>query len=215
MPDLFRRGKVLPEGRTNGEEARLIGKGVTALDATKQGSAFHIFSEGEITNPRKGPCPCTHCAAASRRFRVHGVRTCDSRDLKLAATATIMISVLEDRRCGVPAEHWKESRETMKTTKSLLLSAGLAAIMHTANAATIYYTDIVTLAGTAAVVRRVNADGTGMTTLVTGVQHPRGMTLDLASGKMYWTETGLSAIRRANLDGTGPVETVVWTGNTG
>ena len=34
MLDIFRRGEVLPEGRTNEEEVRLIGKGAAPVGGT-------------------------------------------------------------------------------------------------------------------------------------------------------------------------------------
>jgi DNA-binding beta-propeller fold protein YncE len=52
-------------------------------------------------------------------------------------------------------------------------------------------------------IRRANLDGSGMTTLVSGLVNPRGPTLDLVGGKMYWGDNGSGDIRRANLDGSG------------
>src|SRR5213596_4159748 len=56
-------------------------------------------------------------------------------------------------------------------------------------------------------VRRANLDGTGQTTLISGLVGPGGIALDAAGGKMYWTDGDQVAntgdIRRANLDGTG------------
>jgi hypothetical protein len=86
---------------------------------------------------------------------------------------------------------------------------GLIALMtaSAASAGPIYWTDIGGPAGSHTIMR-ANADGSGVETLVTGLRHPRGMSLDIPGGQMYWTEPGLPAIRRAHLDGTG-VETVV------
>jgi sugar lactone lactonase YvrE len=56
-------------------------------------------------------------------------------------------------------------------------------------------------------IRRANLDGTGQQTLVTGAGSPTQIALDVAGGKMYWTDQA-SNILRANLDGTGR-ETVV------
>ena len=82
------------------------------------------------------------------------------------------------------------------------------------NAAEVFYTDIVTVSGTAAVVSRIDSDGTGLTRLFTGILHPRGVAVDRLGGRIYWNELGLGAIRRANLDGSGSVETVVSTGDS-
>ena len=45
----------------------------------------------------------------------------------------------------------------------------------------------------------------------TGLSGPLGITLDLAAGKMYWSDDGNDKISRANLDGSG-VEDLVTTG---
>ena len=51
---------------------------------------------------------------------------------------------------------------------------------------------------------RANLDGTGQQTLASGQRAPTGIALDLAAGKMYWTnQANPGDIRRANLDGTG------------
>jgi hypothetical protein len=52
-------------------------------------------------------------------------------------------------------------------------------------------------------IRRANLDGTGQQILVTGLNAPYAIALDVAGGKMYWTEDFGADIRRANLDGTG------------
>ncbi len=46
---------------------------------------------------------------------------------------------------------------------------------------------------------------------MTGLNQPRGITLDLAAGKMYWPDWGTDKIQRANLDGT-EVEDLVTEG---
>ena len=45
-------------------------------------------------------------------------------------------------------------------------------------------------------------------TLVDGLDLPVDITLDVAAGKMYWTEWSTARIQRANLDGS-QVETLV------
>ena len=50
-----------------------------------------------------------------------------------------------------------------------------------------------------------NLDGTDIETLVTstqGLASPQGIALDVAGGKMYWTDTITVKIQRANLDGS-------------
>ena len=64
-------------------------------------------------------------------------------------------------------------------------------------------------------IRQANLDGSQVETLVSGLNRPRDLVLDVAGGKMYWHETrdfdgdgGTPRIQRANLDGS-QVETVV------
>jgi hypothetical protein len=52
-------------------------------------------------------------------------------------------------------------------------------------------------------IRRANLDGSDIETLISGLTNPRGLALDLAGGKMYWSDTQDNTIYRANIDGTG------------
>jgi sugar lactone lactonase YvrE len=60
-------------------------------------------------------------------------------------------------------------------------------------------------------IQRANLNGAGVEDLVTGLSIPIGIALDVAAGKMYWTDSGPDKIQRANLDGTG-VEDLITTG---
>ena len=62
----------------------------------------------------------------------------------------------------------------------------------------IYWTTLVETSGK---IQRANLDGSNIESLVTGLDYPRGLPLDVAGGKIYWTEDG-RMIRRANLDGS-------------
>ena len=73
-------------------------------------------------------------------------------------------------------------------------------------------------------VLRANEDGTAMKAIVTGqgVAAPDGVAVDVAAGKVYWTNMGVltdaphtpsGSLQRANLDGTG-VEVIVAPGAT-
>ena len=68
-------------------------------------------------------------------------------------------------------------------------------------------------------IQRANLDGSNIETLVTGLNTPRSIALDVAEGKMYWTDYDLfgegdtGKIQRANLDGSN-IETLV-TGSDG
>ncbi len=59
---------------------------------------------------------------------------------------------------------------------------------------------------------RSNLDGSELTTLVRGLNQPALLDLDIAAGKIYWTNQGTDDIRRANLDGSGQ-ETLVTNQN--
>jgi hypothetical protein len=61
-------------------------------------------------------------------------------------------------------------------------------------------------------IRRANLDGSGMETLQSNLTNPRGLALDLAGGKMYWSDTQDNRMYRSNLDGT-MMEPVIDTGH--
>uniref|UniRef100_A0ACD5GWN9 Uncharacterized protein n=1 Tax=Desertifilum tharense IPPAS B-1220 TaxID=1781255 RepID=A0ACD5GWN9_9CYAN len=53
-------------------------------------------------------------------------------------------------------------------------------------------------------IQRANLDGTGVENLiVSGLDRPRAIALDLFNDKIYWVDSGRDIIERANLDGTG------------
>lgn len=97
--------------------------------------------------------------------------------------------------------------------RPLLTSATLFLVLVTgagreAQAGVIYWTEH------RGVISAANADGTGRQPVVTGLEQPNGIALDLAGGMMYWADLGgpnpgeLGDIRRASLNGTGQ-ETLV------
>jgi hypothetical protein len=60
-------------------------------------------------------------------------------------------------------------------------------------------------------IRRANLDGSGVQAVVTGLAFPDLLALDVAGGKVYWTDlTG--KVQRANLDGTGVEDLVTGLG---
>ena len=63
-------------------------------------------------------------------------------------------------------------------------------------------------------IRRAALDGTNIQDLVTKAGAPQGIALDVAGGKMYWTDGGKIRIRRAALDGTS-VQDFIREGITG
>ncbi|MEZ5066061.1 MAG: FlgD immunoglobulin-like domain containing protein [bacterium] len=60
-------------------------------------------------------------------------------------------------------------------------------------------------------IRRTSLDGLASTPLVSGLQSPPAVEVDLSGGKIYWTDFGTDKIQRANLDGSG-IEDLVTTG---
>ncbi len=65
-------------------------------------------------------------------------------------------------------------------------------------------------------IRRANLDGTNIETLYSGLSSPAGMAFDKANNTLYWTENplllGTNQIRRADMDGGGPIDNLVTTG---
>ena len=51
-------------------------------------------------------------------------------------------------------------------------------------------------------IQRANLDGSNVQDLVTGLDYPSGIALDVSAGKMYWVDSGTDKIQRANLDGS-------------
>ena len=71
-------------------------------------------------------------------------------------------------------------------------------------------------------IQRATLDGSNVQDLVTGLSRPVSIAVDIAGGKMYWTDrdsrntsdpAGKNSIQRANLDGT-DVETLILGGNS-
>jgi PKD repeat protein len=50
-------------------------------------------------------------------------------------------------------------------------------------------------------IKRCRVDGSDTTSVVTNLNNPRGIAVDIMEGKMYWSDSG--GIHRADLDGTG------------
>jgi outer membrane protein assembly factor BamB len=55
-------------------------------------------------------------------------------------------------------------------------------------------------------IERVGLDGTGRQAIVTGLNYPFAIALDVGGGSIYWTELISYRIKRASLDGTGVVQ---------
>ena len=51
-------------------------------------------------------------------------------------------------------------------------------------------------------IQRANLDGSQVQDLVTGLDFPDGLALDVSGDKIYWTDRGTDKIQRANLDGS-------------
>ena len=98
----------------------------------------------------------------------------------------------------------------LRTVISLLIVLLVVSILNPltsyAQANYVYWVDT-----TANKIQRANLDGSNVQDIVTGFGRPVCITLDIAGGKMYWTDrdradhtdpAGRSSIQRANLDGT-------------
>ena len=79
---------------------------------------------------------------------------------------------------------------------SQLLELGSGAYDIAANANTVFYS-----LGSANRILKSNADGTGLTTLITGLSFP--FAIDVSATHLYWSEFNSGKIRRSNLDGSG------------
>ena len=64
----------------------------------------------------------------------------------------------------------------------------------------IYWTDVEWVLKSGKI-RRTNLDGSNLQDVVTGLQQPVAVTLDMLRRKVYWTDAGTRKIQRANLNG--------------
>ena len=84
---------------------------------------------------------------------------------------------------------------------------------HSTQAAPFYWSDLGGVPVNTDTIRRANGDGSGIQTVVSGLEEPRGIALDLVDSQIYWADPGASAIMCAALDGSGPVQTVASAGD--
>src|SRR4030095_7739909 len=74
----------------------------------------------------------------------------------------------------------------------------------------IYFTDLANFNAGAGSISRVNTDGSGRKTIVSGLTGANSVTFDVTGGKMYFTAGGNpntnlgGSLQRANPDGTNP-----------
>jgi Low-density lipoprotein receptor repeat class B len=103
------------------------------------------------------------------------------------------------------------SATVLAATSSLVaLMIPLLALAPSASAQ-VYYTAFLAEGGTG--IERAAFDGTGSQSLeVQPTGFADAIALDVAAGKMYWTETSAGAIWRANLDGTEPQTILIDSG---
>lgn len=109
--------------------------------------------------------------------------------------------------------------KSLRFTFPVLLGAALVVLSHAAAAAPskIYFTDggfggpIPDAQG---LVRAVNPDGSGLQTLVTGLDRPRGIAVDSVNGFLFWNDWGNEVTQMSRLDGSG-VGTVLNHGQEG
>lgn len=91
-------------------------------------------------------------------------------------------------------------------TRLARLRIGLTAtvgmlLSNAVDAGTLYFAEIFNPERSDGSIRRVESDGSDMETLVNTGGGVRGLAVDLAGGKLYWTDVEALAIRRAGLDG--------------
>jgi low density lipoprotein receptor-related protein 5/6 len=67
-----------------------------------------------------------------------------------------------------------------------------------------YWTDTLTNK-----IQRANLDGSNVTDLITGLNNPRGIALNLSVGLIYWTNLGNGTIQSANLADGSNIQTLV------
>jgi hypothetical protein len=126
-----------------------------------------------------------------------------------------------------------ETRRTHRCTKGLFLvfMATLLAVLALGVALNLvaaaqqgvrmYWTDVGTITGNGKI-QRADLDGKNVEDLVcatcppehTALTMPIGIALDIAGGKMYWTDAGAAKIQRANLLDGSNIEDLVTTGLT-
>jgi DNA-binding beta-propeller fold protein YncE len=95
--------------------------------------------------------------------------------------------------------------------RSLVLASVSTALVLSASAGaqTLIFADILNNADPQGnSIRQVNIDGSGLHTLVATGGGMRGVDVDRAGGKVYWTDVDNFVIRRANLNGTGQQDLV-------
>lgn len=84
----------------------------------------------------------------------------------------------------------------------------------TAQAQSIYWTDLTDASSQQATIKRMTSSGSPVDTIVGGLGHIRGIEVAFSVGKVYWASgfSGTLFVQRANLDGSGS-ETIVSDGN--
>jgi low density lipoprotein receptor-related protein 5/6 len=85
-------------------------------------------------------------------------------------------------------------------TTGLLQPVGIALdVQH----GTMYFTDLEGPSNGTGGIWRANLNGSGAAKIINGIDEANGLAIDVAGGKLYWTELVTKKIQCANLDGTG------------
>jgi hypothetical protein len=66
----------------------------------------------------------------------------------------------------------------------------------------IYWANGGTVGGSDGSIARANLDGSSPTAIVSSLENPIGLALDVSGGRVYWAERGARTISRADLDGS-------------
>ena len=76
-----------------------------------------------------------------------------------------------------------------------------------------YWTDASPNASSTGKIQRTDLDGSNTKTLITGLENPFSIALDVERGRIYWTDIGTASIQRANLDGSNTETLITGTGD--
>ena len=110
-------------------------------------------------------------------------------------------------RCTGPTGRWASSGPTWtaRVARHWYAPRGRTGSPWTSVAAKMYWTDY-----GANMIRRADLDGSGIEdVVVTSLDNPYGIALDVEAGKIYWTDAGTEKIQRANLDGSDVEDLVI------
>ncbi len=96
----------------------------------------------------------------------------------------------------------------MNAARICVAAGAVLALALPASGQQVFFADVFNPTFDDGFIKRVNADGSGLVTLLPIGGGLRGLAVNAAGGKMYWCDVNNFVIRRANLDGTGQEDIV-------